>query len=78
VSQARTPGALPILIDSARKNVSTDHVGLHKLLIETVRDYAIFVLDPEGRVLTWNPGAQALKGYTRGRNCWSTLLEVLS
>jgi PAS domain S-box-containing protein len=65
VSQARTPGALPILIDSARKNVSTDHVGLHKLLIETVRDYAIFVLDPEGCVLTWNPGAQALKGYTR-------------
>jgi PAS domain S-box-containing protein len=45
--------------------VSTDHVGLHKLLSETVRDYAIFVLDPEGRVLTWSPGAQALKGYTR-------------
>jgi PAS domain S-box-containing protein len=32
-------------------------------LIESVRDYAIFVLDPTGHVATWNPGAQRLKGY---------------
>ena len=37
---------------------------LFRLLIDTVRDYAIFVLDPEGFVLTWNAGAQAIKGYT--------------
>jgi PAS domain S-box-containing protein len=65
LSEPRNTTALPVPINSARKNVSTDHAGLHKLLIETVRDYAIFVLDPEGRVLTWNPGAEALKGYTR-------------
>ncbi len=35
-----------------------------RLLVQSIRDYAIFVLDPLGRVLTWNPGAQALKGYT--------------
>lgn len=40
-------------------------IDLYRLLVESIRDYAIFVLDPEGRVLTWNPGAQALKGYTR-------------
>ncbi|HLK71768.1 MAG TPA: PAS domain-containing protein, partial [Steroidobacteraceae bacterium] len=34
-----------------------------KLLVETVRDYAIFMLDPEGRVLTWNAGAERFKGY---------------
>jgi PAS domain S-box-containing protein len=34
-----------------------------RLLIESVRDYAIFVLDPTGHVATWNPGAQRLKGY---------------
>jgi len=28
-----------------------------------VRDYAIFMLDGAGRVLTWNSGAQRLKGY---------------
>jgi PAS domain S-box-containing protein len=34
-----------------------------RLLIENVRDYAIFLLDTEGRVLTWNPGAERIKGY---------------
>ncbi|HVV83255.1 MAG TPA: PAS domain S-box protein [Kofleriaceae bacterium] len=37
-----------------------------RLLIESVRDYAIFMLDPEGRVATWNEGAHAIKGYTAG------------
>jgi PAS domain-containing protein len=36
-----------------------------KLLIEGVSDYAIFMLDPEGHVASWNPGAERLKGYTR-------------
>ncbi len=36
---------------------------LHKLLVESVRDYAIFALDATGHVLTWNPGAQRFKGY---------------
>ena len=34
-----------------------------KLLIESVRDYAIFMLDPAGHVLTWNAGAERFKGY---------------
>jgi PAS domain S-box-containing protein len=34
-------------------------------LVQSIRDYAIFVLDPEGNVLTWNPGAEATKGYTK-------------
>ena len=32
-------------------------------VLEGVRDYAILMLSPEGRVLTWNAGAQAMKGY---------------
>ena len=35
-----------------------------QLLIEQVKDYAIFMLDREGRVATWNQGAERLKGYT--------------
>ena len=34
-----------------------------KLLVESVRDYAIFMLDPQGHVLTWNAGATRFKGY---------------
>lgn len=37
---------------------------LYRLLIESVTDYAIFVLDPEGRIASWNPGAARLKGYS--------------
>src|SRR6185312_2319711 len=32
-------------------------------LVDTVSDYAIFVLDPSGNISSWNPGAQRLKGY---------------
>jgi PAS domain S-box-containing protein len=34
-----------------------------RLLVESVRDYAIFMLDPQGHVLTWNTGAERIKGY---------------
>jgi PAS domain S-box-containing protein len=34
-----------------------------RLLVDAVRDYAIFMLDPTGRVASWNAGAQALKQY---------------
>ncbi|HEV3299063.1 MAG TPA: ATP-binding protein [Planctomycetaceae bacterium] len=33
------------------------------LLVENVREYAIFLVDPDGRVLCWNPGAARLFGY---------------
>jgi PAS domain S-box-containing protein len=35
-----------------------------RLLVDSVRDYAIFMLDANGNVRSWNTGAQALKGYT--------------
>jgi PAS domain S-box-containing protein len=40
----------------------SDH--LYRLLVESVADYAIFVLDTTGHIRSWNPGAQRLKGYT--------------
>ncbi len=50
---------LPATLNAAEYN------DLFRLLVQSVREYAIFVLDPEGNVLTWNPGAQAMKGYSR-------------
>jgi len=35
-----------------------------ELLVESVKDYAIFMLDAEGNVATWNQGAMRIKGYT--------------
>jgi PAS domain S-box-containing protein len=35
-----------------------------RLLVQGVRDYAIFMLDPRGNVASWNEGAQRIKGYT--------------
>ena len=39
--------------------------SLYQLLVESVRDYAIFALDPTGHVITWNNGAERFKGYKR-------------
>jgi PAS domain S-box-containing protein len=47
---------------SGREPVPTDR--LLRLLIDSVRDYAIFLLDTTGHIRTWNPGAQRFKGYT--------------
>lgn len=38
----------------------------YRLLVQEVKDYAIFMLDPKGRILSWNSGAQRLKGYSAG------------
>jgi PAS domain S-box-containing protein len=32
--------------------------------VDGVQDYAIYLLDPEGRIVTWNPGAERVKGYS--------------
>ena len=50
----RTPGA-PISGGAADE--------AYRLIVEEAKDYAIFMLDPSGIVLTWNVGAQRLKGY---------------
>ncbi|KKK15196.1 hypothetical protein ARAM_002006 [Aspergillus rambellii] len=36
----------------------------YKILIDTIKDYAIFMLDPHGHIATWNSGAAILKGYS--------------
>ena len=45
----------------------TPHVGddrSFRLFVDRVKDYAIFMLDPAGHVVTWNAGAERTKGYT--------------
>ena len=40
------------------------HEERFRLLVDSVKDYAIFMLDTDGHVATWNAGAQRIKGYT--------------
>jgi PAS domain S-box-containing protein len=49
-----------------------------KLLVQSVRDYAIFMLDPNGVVLTWNAGAERFKGYRADEIIGAALFAVLS
>jgi PAS domain S-box-containing protein len=49
--------------EPVRLQPETETAERFRLLIESVRDYAIFILDPDGRVSTWNPGAERINGY---------------
>ena len=44
-------------------NLNSDEDRFH-LLMDAVTDYAIYLLDRDGMVMTWNAGAERLKGYT--------------
>ena len=37
---------------------------LYRLLIDAVRDYAIYLLDINGQIISWNTGAERFKGYS--------------
>lgn len=65
----------------------------HRVMVEQVRDYAIIMLDPDGRVATWNAGAQRFTGYAQeevigkplslffdpqARDAWTVELEQAS
>jgi diguanylate cyclase (GGDEF)-like protein/PAS domain S-box-containing protein len=41
-----------------------DSENRYRMLLDGVHDYAIFLLDPTGRVVSWNPGAERINGYS--------------
>ena len=53
-------------VDAAASTTSvlTDPSRQLRLLIDSVRDHALYLLDPEGIVCSWNPGAERIKGYS--------------
>jgi PAS domain S-box-containing protein len=46
-----------------RFDASLSDDGRYRMLIEAITDYAIYMLDPNGIVSSWNPGARRFKGY---------------
>ena len=55
---------MAIELRSAEHAVGAEPAEQFRLLVESVSDYAIYLLDKAGHVRTWNPGVQRIKGYT--------------
>jgi PAS domain S-box-containing protein len=56
-------GFAKVTRDLTERRAAEDETRRFRLLVETVEDYAIFMLDTEGHVSSWNAGAQRIKGY---------------
>ena len=54
---------LNVRIDERVQALQKSEQGF-RLLVESVKDYAIFMLDTDGAIMTWNTGAELLTGYT--------------
>ncbi len=69
-SRGTVVGATGLIIDMTER-VQVQHAlreseRRYRQVLESVKDYAIFTLDPEGYVTSWNPGAERIKGYRAG------------
>ncbi len=66
---AATPLYLFIQVQDITARVATEESlrqseERFRLLVESVRDYGIFILDPGGHIVSWNAGAERIKGWT--------------
>ncbi len=57
-------GFAKVTQDLTARRAAEEETRRFRLLVESVKDYAIFILDPSGHISTWNAGAQRIKGYS--------------
>ena len=54
--------------DNARRQIAEEALQeserKYRMLIQGIKDYAIYMLGPQGEIRTWNPGAERLLGYS--------------
>jgi PAS domain S-box-containing protein len=60
IIQAKVRGFVRLFQEKQKARHEVDQL---RLMVQGTTDYAIFMLDPQGRVLTWNTGAERFKGY---------------
>jgi len=62
------PAVLSFVRDTTEQRVAQDALRITdqrmRSIVEGVRDYAIFLLDSEGYILTWSPGCERIKGFS--------------
>ncbi len=62
-------GVGAVVVDVTERNQAEEALrhseDLFRSLVENATDYAIYMLDPEGKVMSWNRGAEKAKGYSR-------------
>jgi PAS domain S-box-containing protein len=64
-SKSSDAPSVPAPIARTRLADTIKHGGrLYRLMVDSVHDYAIFMLDPGGYIASWNRGAQRIKGYS--------------
>jgi len=56
-------GFAKVTRDLSERRAAEEEARRFRLLVESVKDYAIFILGPGGHVATWNAGAERIKGY---------------
>jgi PAS domain S-box-containing protein len=56
-------GFAKVTQDLTARREAEEEARRFRLVVESVKDYAIFILDPQGYVSTWNAGAERIKGY---------------
>lgn len=75
LAAVRDVGGRPLYLFAQMQDVTAQHEAQEelrasqerfRLVVEGVKEYAIFMLDPRGHVTTWNPGAERMKGYRAG------------
>jgi PAS domain S-box-containing protein len=67
IEDARGPLVIAAIRDTSERRKMQEALRLSedrlRLLVDSVREYAIFMLDAEGRIQTWNAGAERIHGY---------------
>jgi formate hydrogenlyase transcriptional activator len=67
IGSASGPVVLSFVRDASEQRAAQDELRRQdqqlRSIVESVHDYAIFMLDSEGHVATWNPGGERIKGY---------------
>ena len=59
-----------------RFEASKSNEGRFRMLIDAITDYAIYMIDPDGTITSWNPGARRFKGHLRQvRGCGLNSIE---
>ena len=62
-SRYHTKDLVPSPVDVTPPDRLAESERQFRLLVQNVTDYAIYMLDPQGLVATWNPGGERIKGY---------------